>query len=126
MGIRRWGVALVVALALGGCSTNQPELVATVAGVVERGPTCPVETAASPCPPAPAAGVTVEIRERGGAVTASTTTDPDGRFQLVAPAGVVAVVASSSDGLPSEDLEMLTLDPGDDVEVELTLDTGIR
>lgn len=126
MRIRGWAIALTAVAAVSGCAADEPDLVASVTGVVERGPTCPVETQDSPCPPAPAAGVTVEIRQHGEVVVSSTTTDADGRFDLAAPAGVVEVVASSNDGLPSEDIETLTLDPGDDVEVELTLDTGIR
>lgn len=123
--MHHWAIALAAVAALSGCGADQPELVASVTGVVERGPTCPVETEDSPCPPAPAAGVTVEIRQDGEVAT-STTTDADGRFDLAAPAGVVEVVARSSEGLPSEDLETVTLDPGDDVEVEFMLDTGIR
>lgn len=126
MRIHHWAIALAAVAALSGCTSDQPELVASVTGVVERGPTCPVETEDSPCPPAPAAGVTVEVRQPGEAAITSTTTDADGRFDLAAPAGVVEVVATSSEGLPSEDIETLTLDPGDDVGVELTLDTGIR
>lgn len=126
MRIRGVAVALVAVAALSGCTDDAPELVANVTGVVERGPTCPVETEDSPCPPAPAAGVTVEIRLHGEVVVTSTTTDADGRFDLAAPAGAVEVVASDSEGLLSEDIEKVTLDPGDDVEVELTLDTGIR
>jgi hypothetical protein len=126
MRLRGWAIALAAVAALSGCGADQPELVASVTGVVERGPTCPVEAEDAPCPPAPAAGVTVEIRQHGEVVVTSTTTDADGRFDLAAPAGVVEVVASSSEGLPSEDIETLTLDPGDDVEVELILDSGIR
>ena len=126
MRIRGWVIAFAAVTALSGCASDDPELVASVTGVVELGPTCPVETEDAPCPPAPAAGVTVEIRQHGEVTVTSTTTDADGRFDLAAPAGDVEVVASSSEGLPSEDIETLTLDPGDDVEVELTLDTGIR
>lgn len=121
------GVVLGIA-ALSGCAlagTDDPELVATVTGRVELGPTCPVETLDSPCPPAPAVGATVEVLQEGE-VVASTTTDDDGRFELAAPEGVVEVRAESAEGLPSQDSETFTLDAGDDVEAILFLDTGIR
>ena len=110
MRVGRWAAVLAVVAALSGCASDAPDLVASVTGVVERGPTCPVETEDAPCPPAPAAGVTVEIRQHGEEVITSTTTDADGRFQLAAPAGVVEVVASSSEGLPSQDIETVTID----------------
>jgi hypothetical protein len=121
------GVVLGIA-ALSGCAltgTDDTELVATVTGRVELGPTCPVETLDSPCPPAPAVGATVEVLQ-DGEVMASTTTDADGRFELGAPAGVVEVRAESVDGIPSQDSETFTLDAGDDVEAVFLLDTGIR
>ncbi|MEO8106931.1 MAG: carboxypeptidase-like regulatory domain-containing protein [Actinomycetes bacterium] len=124
---------LVVAVAFGltglfgltGCGAGEPDLVATVSGIVEQGPTCPVETLDSPCPPAPAVGARVDVLQKG-TVVASTTTDADGRFQLTAPAGTVEVRATSTDGLPSQDAETFTLGAGDDVEARLLLDTGIR
>lgn len=126
MTVRRAVAAAVFGLAaLSGCTGGEPDLVATVTGIVEQGPTCPVETAESPCPPAPAVGATVEVLQ-DGEVVASTTTDADGRFELAAPEGTVEVRAKSSEGLPSEDVETFTLGPGDDVEAMFSLDTGIR
>lgn len=118
-------VAAFALVVLAGCGGGEPDLVATISGVVEQGPTCPVETLDSPCPPEPAVGATVEVLQEGE-VVASTTTDADGRFELTAPAGVVEVRAKSSEGLPSQDVETFTLDAGDDVEAKFLLDTGIR
>ena len=118
--------AAALALAvLSGCGSGEPDLVATITGVVEQGPTCPVETLDSPCPDAPAVGARVEVLQEGE-VVASTTTDADGRFELAAPAGAVEVRAESAEGLPSQDVATFTLDAGDDVEAEFLLDTGIR
>lgn len=120
----------IVAAAIGlaaftACGADEADLVATVSGIVEQGPTCPVETVDSPCPPAPAVGATVEVLQEGE-VVASTTTDADGRFELAAPEGVVEVRAEAAEGLPSQDVETFTLEAGDDVEAEFLLDTGIR
>jgi hypothetical protein len=116
--------AVLVAL-LSGCGGGPPDLEATVTGLVQQGPTCPVETLDSPCPPAPAVGARVEVVQEGTVVT-STTTDADGRFELAAPVGSVEVRAESTDGLPSQDVQTFTLDVGDLVDAELMLDTGIR
>ena len=111
--------------ALSACGSGEPDLVATITGIVEQGPTCPVETLDSPCPPAPVVGATVKVLQEGE-VVASTTTDADGRFELAAPEGSVEVRAESAEGLPSQDVETFTLTAGDDVEATFTLDTGIR
>ena len=111
--------------ALSGCGSGEPDLVATVTGIVEQGPTCPVETLDSPCPPAPAVGARIEVLQEGK-VVASTTTDADGRFEVAVPEGAIEVRAESAVGLPSQDVATFTLDPGDDVEAAFTLDTGIR
>jgi hypothetical protein len=118
-------VAAFTVVALSGCGAGEPDLVATVTGIVEQGPTCPVETLDSPCPPAPAVGATVEVLQEGE-VVAATTTDADGRFELAAPEGAVEVRAESADGLPSQDVATFTLEAGDDVEAAFFLDTGIR
>jgi len=122
--IRSAAAAVLALMLLAGCS-GEPTAVATVSGRVELGPTCPVETEASPCPPAPAAGVTVELRDPDG-VVAATTTGSDGSFQLSAPAGDFELIARSTEGLPSEDSEQVHLDAGDDLAIDLMLDTGIR
>ena len=124
-GYRLAFAAAVVLAALSGCGTGTPDLEATITGQVQQGPTCPVETLDSPCPPAPAVGALVEVLLDGEVVT-STTTDDDGRFELAAPVGTVEVRATATEGLPSQDVETFTLDTGDLVEAELMLDTGVR
>lgn len=118
-------ISLVALCALSACSSDEPDLVATVTGIVEQGPTCPVETLDDPCPPEPAVGALVQVLQEGE-VVASTTTDAAGRFDLAAPEGTVEVRAESSEGLPSQDVATFTLSAGDDVEAEFLLDTGIR
>lgn len=126
MSVRHTLAAAAFALAaLSGCGAGEPDLVATVTGIVEQGPTCPVETLDSPCPPAPAVGARVEVLQEGE-VVASTTTDGDGRFEVATPEGAIEVRAESADGLPSQDVATFTLEAGDDVEAAFLLDTGIR
>jgi hypothetical protein len=79
----------------------------------------------SSCPPKPAQQVPVELRD-GDRVVVSTTTDADGHYQLSAPAGDFDVVATNIGGYQSQDSEPVHLDAGDDIEVDLQLDSGIR
>jgi hypothetical protein len=125
MNVRRGIVIAAFSFAALSACSSEPDLVATISGVVEQGPTCPVETLDSPCPPAPAVGAKVEVLQEGE-VVASTTTDATGAFEVAAPEGAVEVRAESSEGLPSQDVETFTLTSGDDVEATFFLDTGIR
>lgn len=122
---RAVAAAAIALFAFTACAADDADLAATVSGIVEQGPTCPVETLDSPCPPAPAVGATVEVLQ-DGEVVASTTTDADGRFEVGAPTGDVEVRAQSTEGLPSQDVATFTLEAGDDVATEFLLDTGIR
>jgi hypothetical protein len=69
--------------------------------------------------------VAVELHD-GDRVVASTTTDADGHYQLNAPAGDYTVVATNAGGYQSQDTERVHLDAGDDVQIDLELDSGIR
>lgn len=122
-----WALA---AAALVGCGDDPagPGLRTTESDLVGRvlaGPTCPVETAGSPCPPAPVDDALVEL-VRGSEVVASTRTDAEGGFRLSAAAGSYVARARSSSGLPSESTTPVTLRAGAQTSVTLMLDTGIR
>src|SRR5438105_15334458 len=70
----------------------------TVTGRVTAGPTCPVERAGHPCPPAPVSAV-VQARAQGR-VAASTHTDERGRYTLPLRAGAYRRVAVTTEGYP--------------------------
>ncbi len=98
---------------------------AHVSGQVLLGPSCPVETAESPCPPTPLSGAKVEIVQ-DGKVTSSGETDGQGEFTLDAPTGTVTVRAETTEGLPSETSQTVDLQEDQTATVTLTLDSGIR
>ena len=121
-----WLMALAVAcLPLAACSDDEAAPEATVTGRVMLGPTCPVETQASPCPPAFAAAATVEVLQDGDVVSTGLT-DAAGTFTLRAPAGLSVVHAIATKGLPSEESKEVELTAGETTTVDLQLDTGIR
>lgn len=117
-------VCLAAAL-LAACGSDEPAPAATVTGQVLSGPSCPVETEESPCPPTPVSGVVVQVLQ-GGDVVATATTDSDGAFTVTAPPGESLVKASATEGLPSEDSKEVDLVAGETTTVKLLLDSGIR
>ncbi|HVQ19270.1 MAG TPA: carboxypeptidase-like regulatory domain-containing protein [Actinomycetes bacterium] len=128
---KRWttvvGVGLA-ALALTACGSSQAgpsASSATVSGQVLTGPTCPVETVESPCPPSPLDGAKVEVLQ-DGAVVSDGTSDSDGGFSLDAPAGSVVVRATDTNGLHSQASKTVQLEAGQTTTVTLVVDSGIR
>jgi hypothetical protein len=94
-----------------------------VTGTVSSSPSCPgPQRAGSPCPPKPVAGATVELAA-GGAMVASTTTDPTGHFKLLAPAGTYEITARNV-GYASKVTQTITV--SGPVDVPLVVDSGIR
>lgn len=130
-GLSRTAARLALAALLVGCGsgTGGPgqggAAEAELVGRVVAGPTCPVETVGSPCPPAPVEGATVELWH-GSEVVARTRTAADGAFRLSAGPGDYDVHAASSGGYRSETSTPVTLRAGEQASVTLLLDSGIR
>jgi hypothetical protein len=114
---------IILPLALSACARGASEISGGVTGVVRAGPTCPVETPASPCPPATWTG-TVRATSADGHVVESQT-DADGRYTLQLPPGTYTVVAVTPagppTGVPADITVVDTL-----VDLDLEVDTGIR
>ncbi len=95
-------------------------------------PTCPVETVGQDCSPQPVAA-TVDVFEGNGGPT-EPSTEPtqsveagdDGSFEIGLDAGSYLLSARTSDALASGVPQEITLGTGDEVEVTLTIDSGIR
>jgi Carboxypeptidase regulatory-like domain len=117
-------LAVLVLAAIVSCGTAvSPK--GGVRGSVTAGPTCPVERAESPCPPAPWTG-TVRATSSTGA-TFDTTTDANGGFELHLPDGTYTVAAViEGGGPPTAEPVPVTVDGGTVQTVALTVDTGIR
>jgi len=96
----------------------------TVAGRVTAGPTCPVERAGHPCPPAP---VSAEVQARvAGRVKASTHTDADGRYALRLASGKYTLVAVTKQRYPRCAGRTVTVRAEHVTRAAITCDTGIR
>jgi hypothetical protein len=95
-----------------------------IEGVVTAGPTCPVETLDSPCPPTPWQG-TVRATASDGS-TFEATTDADGRYRLALPAGSYEVAAVIEGGGPPT-ASPVPITIADAMQtLDLEVDTGIR
>jgi hypothetical protein len=128
----RVATACAVATLVVGCGTVGPSAPAgtgsvtgRVTGQVVAGPTCPVETLQSPCPPRAVPDALVELL-RGGRTVASVRTDGRGQFSIAAPAGAAVVRASTVTGYRSQASQPVQLTAGTTVTIRLVLDTGIR
>jgi hypothetical protein len=96
-----------------------------VLGVVQAGPTCPVERVGSPCPDRPFPG-TVRATGLDGA-TAEVNTDDQGRFRLaLAPGTYVVTVVTTTGPPPAAEPQTVQVKAGSFTQVTINVDTGIR
>ena len=121
-----------VLLVLAGCGSDDAGVRATggVTGHVTLGPTCPVESAGTPCEDELAANVVVTVSEAlpgeayvTGPTVARGTTDSEGSFRIAVPPGEYIVTARA--GMSCELMDARVLDDTF-VTVAVTCDTGIR
>jgi hypothetical protein len=115
----------VLALLLASCASSsaaQPST-GTVTGKVTAGPTCPVERAGHPCPPAP---VSAQVVARRRGFSASTHTDAHGRYTLHLPAGTYSLAAVTKQQLPRCTPRNVTVHANAVTRAPITCDTGIR
>ena len=106
-------------------STPRPAAaVGTVTGRVTAGPTCPVERAGHPCPPAPVSAI-VQARVRTR-VAASTHTDANGRFTLRLRAGAYTLVAVTKQAYPRCSPKNVKVREHEVTRTAIACDTGIR
>lgn len=119
-------------LVLAGCGCDDAAGRATsgVTGQVRLGPTCPVESAGTPCEDRPAADVVVTVFEAlsgevqaTGPMVARGTTDSDGSFRIAVPPGDYVVTARA--GMSCEVVDARVPDDSF-VTVTVACDTGIR
>ena len=131
---------LVLGSALAGCGVSTIGASATdvstfsgptgtIAGDVVAGPTCPVEQAENPCPPAVVKNREVDIQTPAGRTVATTTTDANGHFSVAVPPGAYIVHVK----IEQRQVGMRQTSPGDVTvianqtsTVHIELDTGIR
>ncbi len=119
----------VLALVVGACAnkTGTGSGSTGIQGEVVIGPTCPVEIAGSPCPPAPlAAKITVK---RDGNVVATLKTGSDGRFRIPLEPGTYTIEAEALKPNPIQFMHPLppvTVRQDGFTGVTISFDSGIR
>ncbi len=104
--------------------------IGTIKGKVTVGPICPVERIGSPCPVPPEAYTSREII----LYVADGTTEikrmhfaPDGTYRFEVPAGTYVLNTPRQGIGGSKDLpKTLTVKSGETIEVNFSIDTGIR
>ena len=122
---RHLPLLFVSVILLAGCHRSAPPGTG-IRGVVNLGPTCPVENLSSPCPDRPFQG-DVRATSIDGATT-QVSTDEQGRFSLDLPAGsyVLVAVSPSGSGPPTPVPQTVQVVTGSYTRVTLEVDTGIR
>jgi hypothetical protein len=94
-----------------------------IRGTILAGPACPGPARLdSACPDRPVR-MTVDVVQ-GTTVTATFTTDADGRFSVAAAPG--SYILRSKAGLPALRSQSVTVSSGSYTDVELHADTGMR
>jgi hypothetical protein len=128
--MKRIFTAIIVTLAMAACGTpaHTPIPPGTgIQGVVQSGPTCPVERINSPCPPHPLAA-TIVVRDAAGHEVARTHSGADGHFKLDVAPGTYTVVGltTGSSMLPRPIPTTVTVTAGSYATVTVEYDSGIR
>ena len=126
--MKRTFTAIAVTLAIAACGSQPAAPAGTgIQGVVQSGPTCPVERINSPCPPHPLAA-TIVVRDAGGHEVARTHSGADGHFKLDVAPGTYTVVGLTigSGMLPRPIPTTATVTAGSYTTVNVEYDSGIR
>ena len=129
---RRTVTLLLAAAALVVACQPPAELDPTtrVTGFVLAGPTCPVvrDPPDPACEDRPVAGAEIVAIDATGQEVARASTDADGRFTLVVPAGEYQVVPQPVDGLlgTAAPTEIVVVEGAPLEPVTIVYDTGIR
>jgi hypothetical protein len=116
---------LVLVVSLSACGSGAEQPAGGIGGTVTAGPTCPVETIDSPCPPGVWTG-TVRATAADG-TNYGTQTDAQGHYRLALPDGTYEVVpVIDGGGPPSASPVSVTVSGGVMQTLDLQVDTGIR
>jgi hypothetical protein len=126
--MRRLFGLLWLSLVLATCGMPPATSTGTgIQGIVEAGPTCPVERIDSPCPPHPMAA-TLVVHDAGGAEVTRVQSGADGRFKVDLPPATYTLVglASGPSRFPRPIPTTVTVTAGSYTAVTVQYDTGIR
>jgi len=125
--MKRMMLSIAIGLAVAACGTPAAQPGTGIQGIVEVGPTCPVERLNSPCPPHPMAA-TVVVRNGNGTEVTRFHSGADGRFKMDLAPGTYTLVGLTvgSSFLPRPIPTSVTVTQGTYVSVNVEYDSGIR
>lgn len=125
--MKRLIAPLALGLLLAACGAPAAQPGTGIQGIVQVGPTCPVERLNSPCPPRPLAA-TIVVRDGNGADVTRFHSGADGRFKVnLAPGSYTLVgLAVGSSFLPRPIPTFVTVTQGTYASVTVQYDSGIR
>lgn len=125
--MRRLVIVLSLAALLAACGAQAAPPGTGIQGVVEAGPTCPVERINSPCPPRPLAA-SILVRDAGGAEVMRFQSGADGHFKVeLKPATYTLVgLPIGTGGLPRPIPVTVVVTAGAYSQVTIRYDSGIR
>jgi hypothetical protein len=128
--MKRLVASIILAGAMAACGSQaaQPAPPGTgIQGMVQAGPTCPVERIESPCPPHPLAA-TVVVRDGAGAEVTRFHSGSDGRFKVDLRPGTYNLLGLmiGSSFLPRPIPTSVTVSAGTYTSVNVEYDSGIR
>ena len=120
-------VSIALALMVAACGTPAAQPGTGIQGMVQAGPTCPVERIDSPCPPRPLEA-TVVVRDTSGAEVTRFHSGADGRFKVdLAPGSYSIVGLNIGTGfLPRPIPTSVTVTQGTYTSINVRYDSGIR
>jgi len=120
-------VPLGLSLMLAACGSPAAQPGTGIQGIVQVGPTCPVERLNSPCPPRPLAA-TIVVRDGNGTEVTRFHSGADGRFKVNLAAGSYTLLGQTvgSSFLPRPIPTSVTVTQGTYASVTVQYDSGIR
>jgi hypothetical protein len=125
--MKRLTASLALTIALAACGAQAAQPGTGIQGIVQVGPTCPVERINSPCPPHPIA-TTVVVRDAAGQEVTRFHSAADGHFKVDLAPGTYALVGLNigSSMLPRPIPTSVTVTSGNYTSVNIEYDSGIR
>jgi hypothetical protein len=126
--MKRVFLVIILTLSIAACGSQPAAQPGTgIQGMVQVGPTCPVERINSPCPPHPLAA-TVVVRDATGAEVARFHSGADGRFKVDLRPGTYRLsgLTIGSSSLPRPIPTSVTVTQGTYTSVSVEYDSGIR
>ena len=131
--VRLWRLLpAVIIVGTAACGSRVPGVAApaagtgVVVGVVQAGPTCPVERADHACRPRLLGNVEVRARPAGTGLTSSARTGTGGRFAIRLRPGAYVLTVLTTATFPRCPQVQVWVRPGTAVRASITCDTGIR